>query len=312
MIQNHIVTLKGKVEAAYQKSIALSTNPTLKWVEMETLWISVEVCVVPLITYAGETFNIRNKKEKEDINRLLENIVKRILMVPRGTPREALYVETGLMQPTTVIERQRINMLVRLRRKGNEWMKAVTRMDRNKGWMKQTAQIMEDLRIKEEDIHDGSIDMVKSEVEKRVKERFKSEIEKARQEEQGKTKTKYLLENKQNWEPGKCPQYMKAMNRGEASLIFKARCRMLEFKCNYKNKYKGDLSCRKCHKEEETQEHALQECEVTHRSDDSKVTTQQIFTEDITELKETGSKIRNILKEFEVQALGASNAQRPP
>ena len=32
----HLNSIKGKVEGAYQKTIALASNPTLKWVELET------------------------------------------------------------------------------------------------------------------------------------------------------------------------------------------------------------------------------------------------------------------------------------
>ena len=58
---DHINILKGKVDASYQKTIALSTNLTLKWVEMEIIWITVETCMVPIITYAGEVLTIKTK-----------------------------------------------------------------------------------------------------------------------------------------------------------------------------------------------------------------------------------------------------------
>ncbi len=66
-IQDHLNSLKGKVEAAYQKTLALPSNPTLKWIEMEMIWTIVETCILPIITYAGEIFIIRNKKEEAAI-----------------------------------------------------------------------------------------------------------------------------------------------------------------------------------------------------------------------------------------------------
>ncbi len=58
---------------------------------MEMIWTTLETCILSIITYAGEIFIIRNKKEEAAINRLLQNITKRILRVPIGIPTEALY-----------------------------------------------------------------------------------------------------------------------------------------------------------------------------------------------------------------------------
>ena len=80
--ETYVRSLKGKVEAAYQKSLALAPNPTLCLVEMRT---TLETCIVPIITYGGETLELRTNKEGKEINRMLENIIK----VPRGTPTEA-------------------------------------------------------------------------------------------------------------------------------------------------------------------------------------------------------------------------------
>ncbi len=99
-INDHLNSIKGNVEAAYQKTLALASNPTLKLIEMEIIWTTVETCILPIITYAVEIFIIRNKKEEAAINRLLENII--------GTPTEALYIETGLVRPTAIIQRNRI------------------------------------------------------------------------------------------------------------------------------------------------------------------------------------------------------------
>ncbi len=68
-----------------------------------------------------------------------------------------------------------------------------------------------------------------------MKQQFKEEIEKAKHEE-GKSKTKFLLNNKGQWSPGICPDYMRIMTRTQASVVFKARTRMLECKGNFKQK----------------------------------------------------------------------------
>ena len=48
------------------------------------------------------------KKEERKINQIQENIIRRILMVPQSTPTEALYMETGLLDITTIITKNQI------------------------------------------------------------------------------------------------------------------------------------------------------------------------------------------------------------
>ena len=52
-------------------------------IELETAWKLVETCIQPIITYGGESWNI-NKKEQKSLNRIQENIIRRILA--NGTP----------------------------------------------------------------------------------------------------------------------------------------------------------------------------------------------------------------------------------
>ena len=39
---------------------------------------------------------------------------------------------------------------------------------------------------------------------------------------------------------------------------------MIEVKCNYKNKYKNNLICDLCNKEEDNTEHMLFNCDIVH------------------------------------------------
>ena len=80
---------------------------------METIWQLIETCIIPIITYACELWD-PNKEEKGTINRILDNIIKRVFMVPTSTPRENLYIETGVRDMTHNMTDRRINMLCRL------------------------------------------------------------------------------------------------------------------------------------------------------------------------------------------------------
>ena len=56
-------------------------------------------------------------------------------MTPDSTPREALYIETGLLDIETIMEKKRISMMARLNREKSEMM---TKILNNPGckWIK--------------------------------------------------------------------------------------------------------------------------------------------------------------------------------
>ncbi len=112
-----------------------------------------------------------------------------------------------------------------------------------------------------------------------------------------------------SWKPGIGPPYMKHMTRNQASVIFKARTKMIECKGNYKNKYKdNNLKCRFCEITEESQNHVLEECNKLHIYEQTKITTD----EDSQELKRTALKLQHILKQLGVQAPSPNQTRQPP
>ena len=62
-LETHIQEVKGKVEAAYQTILSIAGNKQFKNIQMETIWTMVEACIIPIITYAGETRNPTNKEK---------------------------------------------------------------------------------------------------------------------------------------------------------------------------------------------------------------------------------------------------------
>ena len=113
-----------------------------------------------------------------------------------------------------------------------------------------------------------------------------------------KSKVRHLLEGKTEWEAGVRPKYMNELSREKASIIFKARTRMIDIKNNFRNKY-NDLTCRACGEETEAQEHVLENCPSIHTTEDSKVRHQDLFNESPEELRNTARKIREVLEKIE-------------
>ena len=137
----------------------------------------------------------------------------------------------------------------------------------------------------------GSKNQVKGLVKKAILNIFKPTMEETCQ---GKSKMTYFLEDKENWLPGTRAKYMNELTRKQASMIFRARCRMIKVKGNYKNGHK-DLKCRMCKNHEETQTHILQECPVLHTSDALKVPKHRLFNESIDTLRETANTLEIIM-----------------
>ena len=90
---------------------------------------------------------------------------------------------------------------------------------------------------------------------------------------------------------------MNKLTRNQVSTIIQAKSRMLDVKLNYKNKH-TNLDCRLCNKEQESQKHILEECENLKMALPA-VTTNMIFTTNVTELKKTAKIIEDRMEVLE-------------
>ena len=256
-LKDQIKSIESKVEAAYQTLIAIAEDQNFKNIKMECIWKLVKTCIIPIITYASETWE-PNRGEMKKLNQILDKILKRILMTPEATPREALYIETGLLDIETIMDLKRMNMMARLNRNKSDLMAAVLANPECK-WMKRTQEIMTKYGIEQEDLT-GSKEKAKHEINRSVFLQFWKKMTKDREE---KSKLQFFLNGKVEWKPEEPAKYMKKLTRKQASTIFKARTRMLKIKNNYKNGF-PDLICRACSVENETQNHVLYECKKLH------------------------------------------------
>ena len=213
-------------------------------------------------------------------------------MTPDATPREAIYIETGLLDIQTLAESKRMNMKARLNREKSDMMARI--LDNPECmWERDTLNTMTKYGITPEDLA-GSKYHTKTLIKKAVMNKFKPAVELA---SQGKSKMAYFLDSKTNWQSGKRAQYMNELTRKQSSLIFKARCRMIKVKGNYKNGY-PDLTCRLCGSEEESQTHILETCHMMHPDDTNKVSKLQLFSENADALRLTAKKIDKIMEKL--------------
>jgi hypothetical protein len=96
-LTDQIKGIKGKTEITYQTILALTGNEEMNEIEIAASWELIENTIIPIITYVSETWNPTEKEIKE-LNTILDNILRRVLITPYTTPRESLYIETGLME----------------------------------------------------------------------------------------------------------------------------------------------------------------------------------------------------------------------
>ena len=54
--------------------------------------------------------------------------------------------------------------------------------------------------------------------------------------------------------------FVARLTRAEASIIFKLKTIMLNFKNNFRNNTKEDILCPKCYKEIDNEQHLFQQC----------------------------------------------------
>ena len=105
---------------------------------------------------------------------------------------------------------------------------------------------------------------------------------------------------------------MQKLTRNECSIIFKTRTRMMNVMNNYKGKYK-DIKCRLCKEEDETQEHILSRCRVLYSSHSTgleKVTKEELFTENVTRLRQTARKIGKTIEMMESLCNSSADERR--
>ena len=287
-LSDQITTITQKTEAAYQTTLMLAHDSNFDGIQMELIWKLLETCIIPIITYSSETWN-PSKKEIKRLNSTMDNILKRILKTPITTPREALYIETGLLDPRTIMDQKRIMMQPK---SSNTNLGAALNKSENKNtWNSITNKIMEEYKVTSQlptkNAH-------KKYVTKKIHDCFKKRIE---QESENKSKIKHLLEGRGQWSPGHRSRYLNTLTRNECSTIFKARTRMLDIKNNFRGKH-DNTQCRACKKEIETQEHILNQCTAIHTDNTTKVPPNSIFTSNSKQLKLTITKINRCMEKI--------------
>ena len=138
-INDHIKEIERKTEAALQSALYIAGDDNYQGIEMETIWILIESCIIPIITYGSETWDI-NQNQTKRLNCILDNIIKRILNLPQSMARECLYYELGTLDIEHRIIIKRINYATTLLIKNPDNLRDILQTTNPKSWIQKTIQ----------------------------------------------------------------------------------------------------------------------------------------------------------------------------
>jgi hypothetical protein len=255
-MEDHIKKLKGKTEAAIQTIFSLAGNDEFHNIEMATIWRLFNTCITPIITYGAEAWT-PTKAEEKALQRIRDNLLKRILKTPITTPSEILTAETGIWDIETQIMKKQIlyyRTIITTKNKDTTIYKVAT--DANNPWKKRVENTIRITGINEEDLITKNPIQAKKYITQRLME---YQINKIYSAAENKSKVQDYIWNKTRETIMKKPTYMNNQTRKECSNLFAVRSRMLKVKGNYKSKH-TNLICRWCKLKEESQIHILTEC----------------------------------------------------
>ena len=94
---------------------------------METIWKLVSACIIPIITYGGETRKPITEEKKKN-SQLLDSIIRRMLVVQEYPPREALYIESGMLDIESITDKNRLMMGERIKKNETQLLNEVTKI----------------------------------------------------------------------------------------------------------------------------------------------------------------------------------------
>ena len=255
-LEDHIKKTKGKTEAALQTILSLAGNDEFHNIEMDIIWKLVHSCIIPIITYGAEIWT-PTKNEEETLQRILNNVLKRILRTPITTPAEIVIAETGIWDIETQIMKKQLIYYHKIKTKRQEEnLTNKIALDPKNPWKKRIENTLLKINVNNTDLLEKTHKNAKILVNQKLKE---YQINKIYNAAGKKSKVEDYVWNKTHETIIQKPTYMNNLTRKECTSIFAVRSRMLKVKGNYKNKY-PNLTCRWCTLTNETQEHILKEC----------------------------------------------------
>ena len=213
-----------------------------------------------LLTNAEAWYNL-STSEVTELEKVDEDLLRKVLECPISTPKEMLYLELGVSPIRNIIRSRRLNYLQYILHEDKEslmytFLEAQRENPVRNDWCQ---TIQEDLEV-------FGIDLTLEEIEKMSETQFKELVKQKEREaslahlnnekiSKNHTKVMHIKH-----EALKMQDYLEPNSASieECKFIFTLRSRMVDIRCNFRGNYNdGDTLCPVCYSGEDTQPHML-------------------------------------------------------
>ena len=93
----------------------------------------------------------QHKMQTKALNRILDNIIKRILKTPVSTPREPLYMETGMLDVEHQAKKKPIMMKHRIKDTASKLLESTINANTKGGWKARLGELEKTTSLDEEE-----------------------------------------------------------------------------------------------------------------------------------------------------------------
>ena len=257
--------------------MAVASSEVLHHIKIDTLLQLYNTCIISIILYGTE---IWTESSYEALEQLQSRCLKRILKVPSSSPNTATIFETCNLPIQVLVDRRQLVYYQKLKSFPNCLAGKILAAQENStlhlphSWAHHIHKIMDKYGL-------VYVDGVS-------KERWKQIMRKptqlyanyiVRDQASGLSKMTKLLGTKDHI---KREDYVSSLPLYKTTLLFKARCRMLNFKNNFRGT-NTDLSCDLCQADVEDDDHIFDTCPALDAvRNDLQITREELFQSDVT------------------------------
>ena len=261
--------------------------------------------LVSSMLFNSETWYNLTSKELELLETVDLALIRQLLKAPKGTPKELLYLELGIIPFRDLIIGRRLNFLYTILNENPssliyKFFEAQCKYQTKKDWVTLIEKDLEHLQLKSIGFETIK-NMKKKEFRKLVKQKIEEKtLEKFERLKQDHSKAKNLEHNKIIMQKYLQPN-SENISKEESQLIFKLMSRMTDVKKNFKGKYDSQ-ECRACKMEEEDQKHVV-ECEILNQGKE-KIEYGKIFNGTVSEKVKIARRFKTNLELLEKEEIG--------
>jgi hypothetical protein len=252
--------------------------------------------IIPKLCLNSETWNL-STAELEEMEKIQNKSLKRMLRLPPGTPSMGLKAELGIMSIESIVAKRKMMFLHRLLNlpDSNITKRVLIEQEKMPGetWLYSTIKICRKLGLTE------NLETIKA----YPKPVWKNQVHEAINKEET-DKLIVWAENSKKYTSARLgvskKKYINYLPPVLAVTILKVRTGMIEVKANYKNMH-SNLLCRKCNASEEDLIHILR-CNTKLSNDEDELvnhTTEILDNIEVEEPSKVGALARCICREIQ-------------